>query len=203
MKKKFFFMMALLLSTVGGVKAQQALPYVYGFENNDLGADGWIANVVTRYSGISSNATHSGSFGYRFNYDEKNASLISPLLTGGDKGVVVSFWYKEDSDYYGDEQFQVGYTTDETVNANDFIYGDVITASMAWQQYEKTFPAGTKRIAIKYIFNDTWYLFLDDFSFEAITDNPIPMHVEVEPTHTTACGCPTCNVSLPFVEELI
>ena len=153
----------------GGAWAQQALPYEYGFEDNYLAADGWTANLSSTNSGIyTGGAEHSGTYGFAFSYSEQNASLISPLLTGGGNYTIeVSFWYKEYSSTYGDEQFYVGYTTDESVtNPDDFTYGDIITASLDWQQYQNTFPAGTKRIAIKYVYNDAFYLFLDDFEFD-------------------------------------
>lgn len=108
------------------------------------------------------------------------AYLVSPVLTGGDLGIDVSFWYKEYNATYGDEQFQVGYTTDETVtDLSEYTFGDVITASTAWQQYEGSFPAGTKRIAIKYIYGDRYYLFLDDFSFSAASSCPKPSGLTV------------------------
>ena len=162
-------MMLLFFAFVGGVKASVNLPYTCGFENNNLVADGWIANISSSYSGIKSGGSeHSGSYGFAFSYSEQNASLISPLLTGGGNYTIeVSFWYKEYNSQYGDEQFYVGYTTDESVtNPDDFTYGDIITASIEWQQYQNTFPAGTKRIAIKYVYNDAYYLFLDDFEFD-------------------------------------
>ena len=84
-----------MLCVAGGAWAQQALPYEYGFEDIDLAANGWIANLSTSNSGIKSGAQHSGAYGFAFNYSEKTASLISPLLTGGDNGVEVSFWYKD------------------------------------------------------------------------------------------------------------
>ncbi|MBR4130423.1 MAG: choice-of-anchor J domain-containing protein [Bacteroidaceae bacterium] len=152
-----------------GARAQQALPYEYGFEDNDLSNDGWVLQGATSSSTCietETNAAHNGTHGFVFYYSEQNAYLISPLLTGGEKGINVSFYYGEYSNAYGDEQFQVGYTTDETVtDASEFTYGDIITASVDWQEYTSTFPAGTKRIAIKYIFGDHWYFYLDDFSF--------------------------------------
>lgn len=159
-----------LFTIVGGAFSQQALPYEYGFEDNDLSADGWIANIVSSYSGIKTSSARTGSYGFTFQYSESSGSLISPVLTGGTLGVDVSFWYKEFTGDYGDEKFQVGYTTnaDETDPAN-FTYGDVVTASTDWQKYVNTFPAGTKRIAIKYIYTDAFYLYLDDFSFEAVS----------------------------------
>lgn len=95
----------VMLCFLGGARAQQALPYEYGFENNDLAVDGWKLNATSSSTGINSAASHSGSYGFRFYYSEQNASLISPVLTGGDKGIDVSFWYKEYSSSYGDEQF--------------------------------------------------------------------------------------------------
>jgi hypothetical protein len=146
-------------------RAQQTLPYEYGFENNNLAADGWVLQGANSTStGIISTAARSGSNGFRFNYSERNAYLISPLLSGD--AFDLSFWYKEYSSSYGDEQFQVGYTTDASASdASAFTYGDVVTASTSWQEYTQSFPAGTKRIAIKYIYTDAFYLFLDDFSF--------------------------------------
>ena len=108
MKKKLFFIMALLLSIVVGVRAQQALPYEYGFEDNNLTTDGWeLVGATSTSTGILANtaAAHSGSNGFRFNYSEQNAYLVSPVLTGGDLGIDVSFWYKEYNATYGDEQF--------------------------------------------------------------------------------------------------
>lgn len=165
--------------------AQQALPYSYGFEDNNLSADGWTTTCTSSSSGIKSDAARSGSYGFVFYYSEQNGALISPLLTGGDKGVDVSFWYKEYSNSYGDEQFYVGYTTDETVTDPDsFVYGNIVTATTSWQEYSNTFPAGTKRIAVKYVYNDAFYLFLDDFTFEPIASCPKPKDLAV--TNITA-----------------
>jgi len=170
-----------------GARAQQALPYEYGFEDNDLSIDGWVLQGATSSNTrieTETNAAHNGTHGFVFYYSEQNAYLISPLLTGGENGVKVSFYYGEYSNQYGDEQFQVGYTTDESVtDASEFTYGDVVTASTSWQEYTGYFPAGTKRIAIKYIFNDTFYFYLDDFKFTTI---PLVYNATATPTATTA-----------------
>ena len=101
---------------------------------------------------------------------------MSPILTGSDLGVAVSFYYKSYSTDYN-EQFQVGYTTDEnTTDASSFTYGETVTAPASWQEYSSFFPAGTKRIAIKYIYTDGYYLCLDDFSFiELSVSRPIDL----------------------------
>ena len=172
--------MLICFAFFGVANAQQSLPYSYGFEDNDLSTDGWIANVTSSSSGINSASAYSGSYGFRFNYSEQSGSLISPVLTGGDLGVDVSFWYKEYSSSYGDEQFYVGYTTDaNTTDVDAFTYGTIVTASTSWQEYTNSFPAGTKRIAIKYVYNDAFYLYLDDFSFEAVSDCPKPKDLDV------------------------
>ena len=149
--------------------AQQALPYSYGFEDDNLSVDGWeLVGSTSNNTGIVSSAAYNGSFGFRFNYSEQGAFLMSPLLTGTDSGVALSFYYKEYSSSYGDEQFYVGYTTDETnSDPTTFTYGSIVTASTSWQLYETTLPAGVKRVAIQYVYNDALYLYLDDFTFEA------------------------------------
>ena len=169
MKKLLFFLLTLMAFTLPwAANAQQSLPYSYGFEDNNLSADGWIAQVTSSSSGIKSSAKHNGTYGFVFNYSEENGYLLSPILTGTTNGVILSFYYKEYSNSYGDEQFYVGYTTDESnTDPSTYTYGDIVTASTSWQMYEDLLPAGTKRVAIKYVFNDAFYLYLDDFTFEA------------------------------------
>lgn len=173
--------MTFLLSCIGYARAQQALPYEYGFENNDLAAAGWVLQGATHAgTGISSEAKQNGDYGFRFYYSEQNAYLLSPIFTGGDNGIEVSFWFKNYSSSYT-EHFKVGYTTDESVtDASLFTYGEEILGENSWQQYEKSFPAGTKRIAIQYVYTDAFYLYFDDFSFTAaIGSFPKPSDVTV------------------------
>ena len=120
-----------LLAVPWVTQAQQTLPYSYGFEDNNLSTDGWLLQNASSSSGIDGSAAQDGSYGFKFYYGEQNdATLISPVLTGTTNGVAVSFYYKEYSASYGDEQFYVGYTTDETAtDPDDFTYGSIITAS--------------------------------------------------------------------------
>ena len=176
---------ALLMPMVSW--GQQSLPYSYGFEDNDLSTDGWTSTVTNSSSGIRSEAAKTGSYGFRFQYSENGTCLVSPLLNGTSNGVVVSFYYKEYSSSYGDEQFYVGYTTDESnTDPTTYTYGEIVTASTSWQLYEATFPANTKRIAVKYVYNDAYYLYLDDFTF--ITPPSCPKPTEL--TCTAATGTP-------------
>lgn len=151
-------------------QGQQAIPYSYGFEDNDLSADGWTKTTTNSSSGISSqSASHEGSYLFRFNYNESGTCLISPELTGTESGVSVSFWYANYTTSYR-EKFQVGYSTTGNDPASDFTFGDEVegpASSTAWVHYENNFPAGTKYIAIKYIYTNAYYLYIDDFSFTA------------------------------------
>ena len=118
MKKTLLLMLLMVLIAPWAANAQQSLPYAYGFENNDLEAEGWTAQVTSSSSGIynaGASTAYEGTYLFRFNYSETDAYLVSPLLTGTDAGVNLSFYYKESSSTYGDEQFYVGYTTDDKV----------------------------------------------------------------------------------------
>ncbi len=189
MKSKSLLLLLLLaLIAPWAANAQQALPYSYGFEDNDLSVDGWVLSGATSSStGIIENAAHTGDYGFAFFYSEHNAYLISPELTGGTNGVDVSFWYKAYSSYYT-EQFYVGYTTDgSNTDPTTYTYGSIYTASTSWQLFESSLPAGTKRVAISYVYNDAYYLCLDDFSFTAASPYPKPTDLTVDAvTNTTA-----------------
>ena len=172
MKKSLFSLILICFAFLGVANAQQSLPYSYGFEDNNLATDGWTAQITSTSSGINSAAAHTGSYGFRFQYSENPGYLVSPLLTGGGtNGIELSFYYKEYSSSYGDENFQVGYTTDANeTDPSNFRYGEIIEASTSWQQHTETLPAGTVRMAIKYLYVDAFYLYLDDFTFEV--NNP-------------------------------
>ena len=127
-----------------------------------------------------------------FGYSDEGAYLMSPILTGGDRGIVLSFYYKVYSSSYVDH-FKVGYTTDATVtDPSEFTYGAQVTnGTTSWQEYTATLPAGTVRMAIFYDdgnYDDGYYLFLDDFSFEAFSNCEKPTNLTIDYTegNTTA-----------------
>ena len=163
-------------------QAQQAIPYSYGFEDNDLSVDGWILSGSTSSSTkIYAETAPEGSYLFKFHYSERNAYLISPLLTGTEGGVNVTFQYtrSSSSSTYA-EKFQVGYTTDENeTDPTQFTYGDEIVTTTSWDEYDNFFPAGTKRISIKYIYIDGYYLRLDDFNFTVPSSCAKPTAVSV------------------------
>ena len=179
MKKISIFLLLMALFMPWAANTQKALPYSYGFEDNNLATDGWILSGSTSSSTkiYSENDAPEGSYLFKFHYSERNAYLISPLLSGTGNGVEVSFQYmRNTSSSSYQEQFQVGYTTDENVtDPTEFTYGGTVYSGTSWLTYENSFPANTKRIAIKYIYIDGMYLRLDDFHFNLPASCPKPI----------------------------
>ena len=172
MKKKTLLLILLMTLLAPWAVAQQSLPYSYGFEDNDLSADGWELTASNTSTGIKESNAHTGSYGFTFDYStvsSTDAYLMSPVLTGGDNGVVVSFYAMARSGSYLDH-FQVGYTTDATVtDPSAFTYLTQVTSTASWKEYTTELPAKTVRVAILYDtdnYNDGWDLYLDDFTFE-------------------------------------
>ena len=166
---------ALLATGVSPAWADaKTLPYSYGFENNDLAAEGWTtANPSGKNSsefGIVSAAKKTGNNGFRFSsYNDQGDNtqyLISPELNAPN-GVVVSFQYAVSSTSTSGEKFKVGYSTTDTDIAHFTFGSEYAPTSMSWAEYEETFPAGTKYIAIYYYPKYQYRLFVDDFSFTA------------------------------------
>ena len=154
----------------------KALPYSYGFE--DYPQVGWTMSNPSgkNASKFVQNGTskRSGSYGIQFNsYDtngENTQYLISPELSAPN-GVNVSFYYKNSKSGYA-ELFKVGYSTTDT-EVSSFTFGDEISESSAsWKQYEGSFPAGTKYVAVYYYSNYKYYLYVDDFEFTAPAAGP-------------------------------
>ena len=180
-------MLLAMLCFLGGARAQQALPYSYGFENNDLDAEGWttvyLGTANSSEFGINGDAKRTGNYGFRFSsYNRDNTTydqyLISPELNTT-SGVVFQFYYKASSTY-STETFKVGYSTTDAY-IESFTFGDEIsTTSTAWTQSEEyVFPAGTKYVAIYYYSNYQYRLYVDDFTFEAYSSCAKPSDLTV------------------------
>ena len=150
------------------VQAQVSLPYEYGFENNDLTAEGWTMVDCDASSSINNVAANSGTYSFRFHWTTNPPQyLISPELNGTDAGVEVAFYYKSNSTTFT-ETFMVGYST-TTNDIASFTWGEEIEEpNGTWTLYDNNFPAGTKYIAIQCTSNDQFYFYLDDFVFTAV-----------------------------------
>ena len=154
---------------------QKSLPYEYGFENNNLASEGWTKQTCAASTGIQNSAKRTGSYGFRFYYFSSYPQqyLISPELSGATNGVDVTFHYKNYYSFYT-ESFQVGYST-TTAAIADFVFNEETTSTTTnWTEYFNTLPAGTKYVAIKYAPTSGYYLYLDDFTFEATSNCPKP-----------------------------
>lgn len=199
MSKKFYTwfaccLLALLTALPLSVNAAKALPYSYGFEDNDLTTDGWTKSsaVSTNDSefGIVAAAKHNGDYGFRFSsystataYDQY---LISPELDAAG-GVVVTFYYAASSSS-GTESFKVGYSTTDTEIASFTFGSEISTNSTTWTESDEyAFPAGTKYVAIHYSSNYQYRLYVDDFTFAAPPSCPKPANLTIsEITATSA-----------------
>ncbi len=177
---KAAMLLIVALFSLTGARAQKALPYEYGFENNDLAAEGWtkvsVGSVNDSKFGVAEVASQTGDYGFRFSsYERDNTSydqyLISPKLDAFWGSVSVRFSYAASNDYstssyYGPEKFKVGYSTTDT-DPSSFTFGEEIQATTtSWILYDGAFPAGTKYVAIYYYSDYAYYLYVDDFVFE-------------------------------------
>ena len=191
--KRLLLMLLLALVVPWAAMAQQALPYSYGFEDNNLSADGWTtqnpSGLDASNFGIRTDAKKTGDYGFQFSsYDdngEHTQYLISPELNAT-TGVVAQFYYKAQNSY-GTELFKVGYsTTDNEISS--FTFGpEISTSSTSWTQSEEfSFPAGTKYVAVYYYSDWQYYLYVDDFTFEA--PSPCPKPTDLDVTLTSGDG---------------
>lgn len=180
MKTKSLLLLGVLaLGLPWAARAQQApktLPYEYGFENNDLAAEGWTRYSTSSNTNIKTSAKRTGSYGFQFYYTVDPQYLISPELTPAVNGTVVEFYYKT---WYSNQTFQLGYST--TTNAVDaFTFGESITATDngSWIAVSETLAADTKYVAIKYTDGSSYAsVYFDDFSFEKYSEYPVPKNL--------------------------
>ena len=170
------FLFALIVGSGSAWADGKSLPYSYGFEDYPF-VDWTMSNPSGKNnSKFVQNGTSkkTGSYGIQFNsYDtsgENAQYLISPELNAPNGGKV-TFYYKNSNSGKA-ELFKVGYsTTDNAVSS--FTWGDEMSKSnAAWEQYEGSFPAGTKYVAVYYYSNYQYYLYVDDFSFTAAASGP-------------------------------
>ena len=165
--------MALLLPTA--IKAQVALPYMCGFENDDDYSEWSGYNWAEGYeydTGLIKGITNSGEWAFLFTYTTETPQyLISPELTGTENGVEVEFYYSALNTKWGPETFKVGYTTSESNDVTDeeaWVWEDEVTAyNTTFEKYSTILPAGVKYVAVACTSYDAFYFFVDDFIFIA------------------------------------
>lgn len=174
-------LLSLLMTLTGAGTAWadgKALPYSYGFENNDLAGEGWTTANADNYTGINTAEGRTGKNSFQF-YSNANPPqyLISPLLSApaNATNVKVSFYYIVRGSSFP-ESFKVGYSTTDNSTAS-FTWNDEltnITNDATYTQYPTaTFPVGTKYIAIAYTSNGKLGLFIDDIDITCDYNSPV------------------------------
>lgn len=187
MKRNLLFIVLVALFVPFTALAQQSLPYSYGFENNDVIAEGWTLPSVNHTSTniAAGGAIHAGNKGFQFFYGSNpvyDQYLISPELSGTTNGVAVSFWYKNYNTTYN-ATFQVGYSsTDTELESFEWLYATTTTSAYWQQSVAFNCPAGTKYVAIKCKTN--YYFFVDDISFTEPSETAIPYSYGFESSNT-------------------
>lgn len=158
--------LAVLILTAATAWADGAktLPYSYGFENNDLAAEGWTTVDNIYKSGINYNKSNE-TFEFIFTFDGikiRPQYLISPEIDSEGKDYKLSFSFTILKD---DNFIQVGYST-TTNNLDAFTTWDAEISGVHYDTlYEKDVPADTKYIAIKCNMHNNPNIQIDNFTF--------------------------------------
>lgn len=183
-RKHLLLTWLLCIAFIGTALAQKTLPYSYGFENNNLGSEGWtmVKTDDMNFMGITDETSHSGDYSFKFSsYDDADSYdqyLISPLLDAPN-GLVMQFYYTAYN--YGTEVFRVGYSTSND-NLSSFTFEEPITdvVGMNWRQSEEyEFPQGTKYVVFHYYSDYQYYLYLDDIDLIAPSSCSKPSQLTV------------------------
>jgi M6 family metalloprotease-like protein len=133
-------------------------------ENANADADhknGWGIRNGIAYN-TSSNAWRFSSWVKATDYTQY---LISPKLIVDGYGRKISFYYKKSNT--SPETFTVGYSTTNN-HVDNFTWGTPVTASSAeWALYSAdTISYKAKYVAIKYLSENKYYLYVDDVAIE-------------------------------------
>lgn len=202
LRKSKMLLLVLLASFVGGVSPAwadgngKALPYRYGFEETDITTEGWTRITCHNNSkNYTYNSSHGGNYVFKFNPNQNPPQyLITPEFETSSKTVDISFWYKNPGGSSYTETFNVGYSTTDAETGSFTWLDNDITAPTSWTQFERTFPTGTKFVAIKYTSYDQYGLYIDDF--KASFTNTC-----AEPTDLTVSNITTVSADLSWTSD--
>ena len=173
------------------------LPYSYGFENNNLAAEGWTE--TSSMSDIRDFYAHSGTYCFKMDEHRNDEYLISPEFD--DRAAMTVSFYAKSLYSHARASFQIGYSPTEELN--DFIWSNTITPPATYTLYEFFVPEGTKYIAVKKRkrVNIDESLLLDDISITVsygpppvnlaasnITDHSATVSWEAPETNSTITG---------------
>ena len=174
---KLLLAAAMMIGGGSSVWGQKALPYEYGFENNDLAGEGWTISVggSTAIYSLNSSYIRTGSYDFRFYGSTDAQYLISPELTNSATGVDVSFYYNSFTSA-SSRTFNVGYSTTNTeLSSFTWLTNDITYQADGWFQFSGSFPTGTKYIAIRHNAISLYQPFyIDDFAVSVSTAYKTP-----------------------------
>lgn len=129
---------------------------------------------------VASVGAHSGTQ-YLASFDgvDSNGSvqtsdwLISPEMSG--QAQTIFFYIKEITNAYGDETFEVLYSTTDN-NPESFIPIDTYKATTVWTEMAISLPEGTKHFAIRNASFDCFGLLVDDITYY-VEGDPFTMSI--------------------------
>ena len=174
---KLLLAAAMMIGGGSSVWGQKALPYEYGFENNDLAGEGWTISVggSTAIYSLNSSYIRTGSYDFRFLGSTDAQYLISPELTNSATGVDVSFYYNSFTSA-SSRTFNVGYSTTNTeLSSFTWLTNDITYQADGWFQFNESFPTGTKYIAIRHnAISQYQPFYIDDFAVTVSTAYKTP-----------------------------
>jgi M6 family metalloprotease-like protein len=149
--------------------------------------NGWGIRSGVAYN-ESSNAWRFSSWKEATDYTQY---LISPKLVVDGYGRKLSFYYKKSNT--SSETFSAGYSTTNN-QVDHFTWGAPVTAgSTEWTLFsDSTIPFDTKYVAIKYLSENKYYLYVDDIAIEK-TDTYTEPAANREPSEEEAMLFPNPN----------
>jgi len=161
-----------------------------GFEGDFFPPQNWLvySNNSSNNVSQSNNFAHSGNNSVRFSSFESASDytqhLVTPLLNVSSNDSI-SFWYR--SENVGIETFSVGISTTNQ-DLSSFTFGpEINNASGSWQKYTEDLDLYSGQqlyIAIKYLSDYQWYLYLDDFTGpEMYVQNEAVANISTEEVH--------------------
>ena len=129
---------------------------------------------------MRTSAKRSGDYGFRFySVSYFNPQYLISTRLPDNTPITVSFYYKDwwpETHRY--EKFKVGYST-TTNDIKAFTWDEEVSFKRVdWTQYEKTFPEGTRYIAVDYYALEKG-IYIDDFTFQAYSSKPKPNNLVV------------------------
>lgn len=145
----------------------QGTPFAYIVFNPSEVGD--IGNNLYPHSGTQYLASFSSSMGASDDW------LISPELSGEKQ--TVSFWVKTVDDNYGNEEYEVFYSTTDKDTKNFQRIKAKADAPTEWTEIKVELPEGAKYFAIRCVSDDHTMFAIDDVSYEAPTMMPLAYKV--------------------------